>query len=335
MWIIGLLAVYGLIAGVRNISRHSGNAYGQSKDAAVKSAAKKAGPGGLSPGHRKAVTRAHRSAYWGREIGQGFPVMRTGWNTGWLAHKTAMAHRKAIGEEALTSNLETEAGRLAALKEHHRRQQIARDEITLICGPAATREEVQKAADNVRYLPRRTESGEVPPLPADGIEPRKKEASADALDVTDVPGIPDRPDASRPAEDGPEKAPMPDAHLTTTDSTSANPTGGMMATAEITYNQTLEQADAIIRDCEQELARIRARKTAAQLEQLTSVGLDAATLSRASDIDDALKAQEKAAQQALDSAQAFKTGLVHDHGNLNEAHQSAPVEAADKEFYRG
>ena len=134
-------------------------------------------------------------------------------------------------------------------------------------------------------------------------------------------------------------------------------------TAEMTYDQTITEANGIIGDCEEEiqearktiaaremeLARLRARRIGAKLEMLASAGLDSGSLARAMEIDEALKAQERAAQdaidaaqasekaasQALDSAQAFRDGLQRDHGGMNEAHQSAPVVGARPEFYAG
>ena len=118
---------------------------------------------------------------------------------------------------------------------------------------------------------------------------------------------------------------------TTATEGTAMPTG----TAETTYDQTVAEANGIIAECEQEIARLRTRRIAAKVEQMASAGLDSGSLSRAMEIDEALKAQEKAAQQALDAAQAFRDGLQRDHGAMNEAHQSAPVVGAQPEFYAG
>ena len=111
----------------------------------------------------------------------------------------------------------------------------------------------------------------------------------------------------------------------------AMPTG----TAETTYDQTVAEANGIIAECEQEIARLQTRRLAAKVEQMASAGLDTGSIGRAMEIDDALKAQEKAAQQALDAAQAFRDGLKRDHGGMNEAHQNAPVVGAQPEFYAG
>jgi hypothetical protein len=105
--------------------------------------------------------------------------------------------------------------------------------------------------------------------------------------------------------------------------------------AEYTYDQTVQDSNEVIRDCEEEIARLKARKLTQKLEQLASSGLDPANLGRASDIDDALKEQEKAAQKALDTSQSFRDGLQRDHGGMNESHQSAPVKGAQPEFYEG
>jgi hypothetical protein len=114
-------------------------------------------------------------------------------------------------------------------------------------------------------------------------------------------------------------------------------TGGntMPVAADTTYDQQLAAAAEVIRSADAEIAELRVRRIAQQVENLNSLGLDSGSLGRAAEIDDALKEQEKAAQKVLDAAQAFRDGLVRDHGAVNEAHQNAPQGGAEKAFYQG
>jgi hypothetical protein len=166
--------------------------------------------------------------------------------------------------------------------------------------------------------------------------------------------------ANRPADDWPAGIP----HRRRGDASPATEGNAMpTGTAETTYDQTITEANGIISDCEEEiqearktiaardaeLVRLKARRMLQKIENLASAGLDSGSMSRAMEIDEALRAQERAAQdaidaaqasekaasQALDSAQAFRDGLQRDHGGMNEAHQNAPVVGAQPEFYAG
>jgi len=72
-----------------------------------------------------------------------------------------------------------------------------------------------------------------------------------------------------------------------------------------------------------------------RLDVLTSLGLDRHTLSEAAEIDDALREQEKAAQQTLDATDAAISGLRQRHGGIKEAVDDSPADkAAEPEFYQ-
>lgn len=103
---------------------------------------------------------------------------------------------------------------------------------------------------------------------------------------------------------------------------------------DTTYTQQMAELEAIRRDAEEEVSSVRRKRMANRLDVLMSLGLDAATLSEAAEIDDALRAQEKAAQQTLDAADAAINGLRQRHGGIKEAVDDAPVDKpADPEFY--
>jgi len=105
---------------------------------------------------------------------------------------------------------------------------------------------------------------------------------------------------------------------------------------DTTYTQQLSELETIRRETEAEAAaagRFRSRM-AGRLDELQALGLDNSTLSDAAAIDDALQAQEKAAQQTLDAADAAIHGLKQRHGGIKEAVDDAPVDKpADPEFY--
>lgn len=115
---------------------------------------------------------------------------------------------------------------------------------------------------------------------------------------------------------------------------STTPTEGNTMSGDTTYTQQMAELEAIRRDAEEEVSSVRRKRMANRLDVLMSLGLDAATLSEAAEIDDALRAQEKAAQQTLDAADAAINGLRQRHGGIKEAVDDAPVDKpADPEFY--
>lgn len=91
------------------------------------------------------------------------------------------------------------------------------------------------------------------------------------------------------------------------------------------------------------------REAAALADQMQGLGVDAATLSAMADhldardeatkaeiaVQEAAAAAEKAHAKVLETAGTVDATLKRGHANLNEAHQNAPVEAADKQFYAG
>ena len=432
MELVFLLFCVGVGASLKSAWDHMGDDRRAAGDAKVKAAEKESGAK-LPEKRARSMRRRHAIGWWIREVGGGFPVARTGWHAGWIAHRRESRHQRHIREEARTSDLEAKAAYGPALAEHKRRQKALRDEIVQVCdyGPGRTgKRAVRDAADAVVLHPDFPRDDWVP-----DDEPGDPEDEQATSDLPEDPypvrddARPDDSDHLRPGQKrcpqcggsgaGPTGAcsycrgwgsadPDPEAPLaapgticgacghpgtaadpvlteggesfhrshaveaaanrrdeagvladidririrlderdekdwpagiphrrrgdaTTATEGTAMPTG----TAETTYDQTVAEANGIIAECEQEIARLRTRRIAAKVEQMASAGLDSGSLSRAMEIDEALKAQEKAAQQALDAAQAFRDGLRRDHGGMNEAHQSAPVVGAQPEFYAG
>ena len=104
---------------------------------------------------------------------------------------------------------------------------------------------------------------------------------------------------------------------------------------DATYTQQISELTAIRRDAEEEVNSVRRKRMLNRLDILQSMGLDRDSLSEAAAIDDALKEQEKAAQQTLDAADAAISGLSKRHGGIKEAVDSSPVDQpAEPAFYQ-
>jgi hypothetical protein len=104
---------------------------------------------------------------------------------------------------------------------------------------------------------------------------------------------------------------------------------------DTSYTQQMTELQAIRRDAEEEAGSTRRKRMVSRLDVLQSLGLDKNTLSEAAEIDDALQAQEKAAQQTLDATDAAISGLRQRHGGIKEAVDSSPVDKpAEPEFYK-
>ena len=106
-------------------------------------------------------------------------------------------------------------------------------------------------------------------------------------------------------------------------------------TAEYTYDQTIDEAKKIADAAEQEAARLRDQRISNMVEHLAGVLNDPGSLSSLSEIDEAMKRQQQAAEDVHDRATAFRDQHQRDHCNINEAVQGAPVPAAETAYYEG
>jgi hypothetical protein len=193
----------------RSAIKHTSADYQRSRDSAVKEAEKEAGGTSLPRPKQDALVRRHRRGYLAAEILHGFPVTRTGWHAGWLAHRTARTHARAVREEARTTDAETRASFVKGLREHRERQRQAGKEIeqAIIAwgGPVRGKEEVGKAVANVVPFPRRR-PGDAPPLPADVGKPQPEaephSVSYWAPDIAQPPVTPRRPPEPGPYAPG-------------------------------------------------------------------------------------------------------------------------------------
>jgi hypothetical protein len=161
---------------------------------------------------------------------------------------------------------------------------------------------------------------------------RIRAAAAASLEPEADPG-PDETEATVTPPPGLRtRWPGPDddiAPVTPTPTTEGNTMSG-----DTTYTQQMSELEAIRRDAEAEVNDVRRKRMVSRLDILMSLGLDPDSLSEAAGIDDALRAQEKAAQQTLDAADAAISGLKQRHGGIKGAVDDSPVDKpADPEFY--
>lgn len=534
MEIVGILFLLGLGRAIGKMWDSTVRDFQQSKAKRIKEAEGKAAPNPLPKSRRKAAARRHAAGYWAGEIGHGFPVARTGFHAGWLAHRTATDHHKAIREEAKTTQMETRVGFHGAVKEHRKRQaeaQKAIDEaVAAAPKPVRGKKAVKEAAKDAVILPFPRKAAD-PPLPADSALPgpsrridgdpeteadkrtraevwrlrrgaefanlnggkagaadlesracdleatlqnpspverarmdawpraraanlwlegkgprpawldepqqatdqpvRDHNAEGDGMEKSDqellarahpadllilakreldrghlerskeltewakakrqatADGLPGIPYTSSPATNGeapvadddhqggsqserdmrataaehgyevikggegyqPPEWAMEEARRSATPDPGPNEGNGNgtspratsftangaapVATAEITFDQSIAEAGKLIAEQEHKLATLRASRMSNIVEGLAGAVTDSGSLGRAMEMDESLRAEVAACQHTLDSTLAFRGGLIRDHGGLNEAHQSAPVEAADKTFYAG
>jgi hypothetical protein len=164
-------------------------------------------------------------------------------------------------------------------------------------------------------------------------EHRRRQAEAlEQIRAARQPEPEPEPELSEPAASAaPASPPPPDrggAHVTP-------PTEGTPMSGDTTYTQQMAELEAIRRDAEEEVNSVRRKRMTSRLDILQSLGLDKDTLSEAAEIDDALQAQEKAAQQTLDATDAAISGLKQRHGGIKEAVDDSPVgQPADAPFYK-
>lgn len=262
----------------------------------------------------------HAAAWWSREASRGFPVTRAGFGRGWLAHQTALDQRRAQREEARTSHLEARASIASEWAEHRRRQQEAQARIDQAREPQAQpadelaarrgsrRVDGQPETDADRRFFDERESGYDGPLNSDGRRPdlNDPQQREDAETLRHM-----RVQSQNGAGD------------------MATATEGSYTTVLTAANNQAAQADYAAADIAQQ------RKTAEQiLEEMQSANVDAASLSDQADHVARLRAAEEAVNQVTESGAQVSSGLERRHGGIKEAHDDAPVEAAESGWYK-
>jgi hypothetical protein len=109
--------------------------------------------------------------------------------------------------------------------------------------------------------------------------------------------------------------------------------GTSMAT-DTNYTESLRLAKEVEAEADAAVNDIRWQQMANQVDTIGALMRgDTATLSDAADVADSLREQKKAMEQTRDAASAFASNLQRRHGGIKEAHDDAPVPAAEAEFY--
>ena len=234
---------------------------------------------------------------------------------GWHSGRIAQLEGREARAQAKTEHAQAYARVTEAVREQRRRQ----DEVLGRIRAAAAAElptrrlDGQPETDADRRFFDLRQSGYAGPIDQDGYTPEDPEDPESAerswrdLDYLD-----------QPRHQGGEQS-----------------TEGSAMSGDTTYTQQMHELGEIRRDAEAEVNDVRRKRMVNRLDVLMSLGLDKDTLSDAAAIDDALQAQEKAAQQTLDATDAAIDGLKKRHGGIKEAVDDSPVDKpADGEFYQ-
>jgi hypothetical protein len=277
----------------------------------AKGANRKASKG--KPVRQRATSAArHDTAYWAEQVRGGFPQVRHGLYMGWNAGRVAQLEGWQARAKARADHAHLRARVTGAVREQRRRQAEALDRIR-----AAAR---QGEPDR--------EPGDMPPGDNGrqcAMCPRTLPGSYDGAVCPDCRELMHNhaEELQRQRTAGAEQPPPSPS------------TEGTAMSGDTTYTQQMAELEAIRRDAEEEVNSVRRKRMVNRLDILQSLGLDKDTLSEAAEIDDALQAQEKAAQQTLDATDAAISGLKQRHGGIKEAVDDAPVDKpADPEFYQ-
>lgn len=265
---------------------------------------------------RAASAGRHDTAYWAEQVRGGFPQVRHGLYMGWNAGRVAQLEGWQARAQARAEHAHLRARVTEAVREQRRRQDEALERIRA----AARQPEPAPEAALCEHAPVRCLSPMHCSCPCPDCDGQAAAQLQAAVRGRDDP-LPPMP------------SPQPEG-----DSTPATtPTEGNTMSGDTTYTQQLSELETIRREAEAEAAatgRFRSR-LGGRLDELQSLGLDRNTLSEAAEIDDALQAQEKAAQQTLDATDAAISGLKQRHGGIQEAVSDSPVDKpADPGFYQ-
>jgi len=245
---------------------------------------------------RAASAARHDTAYWAEQVRGGFPQVRHGLYMGWQAGRVAQLEGWQARAKARADHAHLRARAAEAVREQRRRQ--------------------AEALDRIRAAARQPGPGPEAAGPAEPEEPSTTEGTA-------MPELQDEDTQRSPGRNREE------------DAIWHGQPGGTAMSGDTTYTQQMSELQAIRRDAEEEVNSVRRKRMVNRLDILQSLGLDKNTLSEAAEIDDALQAQEKAAQQTLDATDAAISGLKQRHGGIKEAVDDSPVDKpAEPEFYQ-
>src|SRR6185437_13250554 len=244
---------------------------------------------------RAASAARHDTAYWAEQVRGGFPQVRHGLYMGWNAGRVAQLEGWQARAKARADHAHLRARAAEAVREQRRRQAEALDRIRASAAASLEPEDRE---------------------PAEPEEPSTTEGTA-------MPELQEEDTQRSPGRNREE------------DAIWHGQPGGAAMSGDTSYTQQMSELQAIRRDAEEEVNSVRRKRMVSRLDALQSLGLDKNTLSEAAEIDDALQAQEKAAQQTLDATDAAISGLKQRHGGIKEAVDDSPVDKpAEPEFYQ-
>lgn len=271
----------------------------------------------------------HAMAWFTGEAVRGFPVTRAGFQSGWLAHQTAMAQYRARREEARTSHLEARASILSELTAHRRRQAEAQARIDAAQAPQDEPADADEPADELaaRRASRRVD-GE-PETEADRRFFDERESGYDG---------PLNQDGRRPNMNDPQERRDAETLAALSGRTPPSPEGiqHMANATDTNYTTVLTSADNQAELADASAADIRNLRIQAELmlEGMEAANMDPASLADQADHVARLRAAEQALNGVTESGAQVSKGLKVRHGGIKEAHDDAPVEAAESGFYQ-
>jgi hypothetical protein len=356
-----IIILIGLVYLITHAVDHASSVRRGARDEKIAEAERKFGH--LPQSQRRSLARRHNAAWTASEVLHGFPVTRTGWHAGWLAHKTTAVQQRNQREEARTQHLEVHSGFTSALAEHRRRRAVIQQQIDEAIGQSPKgREAVREAAEGAGALATVTALDDHRKA---APEPGPYAAGDDLADHLKAP-VPDPRlnDVQRERDlSGQRNVCAADGRPGTADdpllvapdgfrvhrSDTTDPESGYYAPAaategnpdmshagaEMTYDQVIKAATDEVNDCDQRLAVLRMKQLGNLADQLAGVLRDPATLGSLADWDDAVQAEIKAVQAEREHAEAVRTDMQRNHGGMAEAHKDAPVPGAQPEFYEG
>jgi hypothetical protein len=355
---MGILLVLVLIYATKSAWDDTRSAWGKSRSSYMKNA-KKRFPG-MSKSRRTGHAVRHDLGYGLSQLLHGFPQARHGFMSGW--HQGRKAHAEALAgrEKAKAEHLETRARLMPDLRDYRRRQKEALDRIRGDepgegSEPEPAEEVPEPASEpepdgrTYSWGPENGPSG----WPADDAETAHRWAEHMSTDgsrkvVTEYPpgGGPgktiatyqDGKQAGTPGEGSPgEGEGSPDGTSPDPETTPSPSPEGSTPVSDTTFDSVIRQMEAVCNAEESSLAdrRNSTRQANAAADSMQALHVDPRTLSAMADHLDAHTDAEKAQQRVMETAESVKAALERGHRDLNEAHQNAPVDAADKEFYEG
>ena len=291
--------------------------------------ANRRGSQGKSVPKRAASAVQHDVGYWGHQVLHGFPQTRHGLASGWTAGRAAQAQGAAERQKAKADHLTLRARLMPEIREHQRRQQDALEQIRKAQDPEP---EAPQQAGGEAGTTRRVDG-----KPETGSDKRFFDARESGykgwIDQDGIP-VPDPSDPDPARNQYPPGEGSPGSRESTSPIPSP-PEGNTVPASDTTYDSVIqamkdEQAAAEARTAEQQAASQRASQ---QSEEMQALDLDPDTLGAIADHLDAQQAAVTAQEKVMETAEAVQTALTRGHAGLAEAHQDAPVQAADKEFY--